>query len=533
MKPLFERAFSFTPFLRFTILALPLALGVWGLPTAPVATWRAKMEPQLATQAALNPEEEQEFLIFLEAQADLSGAANLTTQKEKGAYVYQRLNEVAAESQKPLLTALRMWGVEARPFWVVNAIWARGNGHILQRIAERPEVARLFANPSVRLDMPRESNPLEKAAATESGVGIEWNLLRVNADDVWAAGYTGQGVVIGGQDTGYDWEHPALKNHYRGWDGSHADHNYNWHDAIHQDNLHTLPGNRCGYDVAYPCDDNGHGTHTMGIALGDDGNGNRIGMAPGARWIGCRNMEQGWGTPASYIECYQWFLAPTDLNGANPDPSKAPQVINNSWGCPETEGCTEPDILLAAVQNVRAAGILTVHSAGNGGPACETVAEPAAIYDESLTVGDTDANDQVSQTSSRGPVTVDGSGRLKPDVSAPGSNIRSSLPGGLYGEKSGTSMAAPHVSGLAALLISAWTQLAGQVDLLESLITHSALPLTTSENCGGTAGRVPNHVYGWGRIDAWSAYLQVQFLRSEHHAFIPLAARAKVFANPP
>ncbi len=205
----------------------------------------------------------------------------------------------------------------------------------------------------------------------------------MHAPDVWAQGFTGQGAVVGGQDTGYQWDHPALINQYRGWNGTTADHNYNWHDAIHSG------GGVCGANSPEPCDDSGHGTHTMGTMVGDDGAGNQIGMAPGARWIGCRNMDQGNGTPATYSECYQWFIAPTDLNDLNPDPSKAPDVINNSWSCPLSEGCTDPNVLLADVEAVRAAGILTVHSAGNSGPTCSTVDTPAAIYDASFTVGAT------------------------------------------------------------------------------------------------------------------------------------------------
>ncbi len=152
---------------------------------------------------------------------------------------------------------------------------------------------------------------------------------------MWAAGYTGQGAVIGGQDTGYDWDHPALKNQYRGWNGASADHDYNWHDAIH------VTGSICGANSPEPCDDDDHGTHTMGTMVGDDGLGNQIGMAPGARWIGCRNMNDGVGTPATYTECYEWFIAPYPVGGTpdQGDPSKAPDVINNSWGCPPSEGC--------------------------------------------------------------------------------------------------------------------------------------------------------------------------------------------------
>jgi subtilisin family serine protease len=245
----------------------------------------------------------------------------------------------------------------------------------------------------------------------------------------------------------------------------------------------------------------------MGTMVGDDGGDNKTGMAPGARWIGCRNMDRGVGTPATYAECYQWFIAPTDLNDENPRPDLAPDVINNSWGCPPSEGCTEPDVLLAVVDNVRAAGILSVHSAGNEGfLGCGSVSTPGAIYDSSFTVGNTNNSDSIAGSSSRGPVLVDGSGRPKPDISAPGTGIRSSVPGTSYLSMSGTSMAGPHVAGLAALLISANPELAGQVDALENLIKESALQLTSSESCGSTADKVPNNTYGWGRIDAWAAY---------------------------
>ncbi len=186
--------------------------------------------------------------------------------------------------------------------------------------------------------------------------------------------------------------------------------------------------NPCGSDSPEPCDDFGHGTHTMGTMVGDDGGSNKIGMAPGARWIGCRNMDGGKGTPATYSECYQWFIAPTRIDGSDPNPAMAPDVINNSWGCPPSEGCN-PNSLLIPVQNLVAAGIVTAHSAGNSGSSCSSVSDPAAIYDESFTVGATDSSDNIAGFSSRGPVTVDGSNRPKPDVSAPGDNVRSSVPG--------------------------------------------------------------------------------------------------------
>jgi subtilisin family serine protease len=312
----------------------------------------------------------------------------------------------------------------------------------------------------------------------------------------WSAGVTGQGVVVGGQDTGYQWTHPALKNHYRGWNGVSADHNYNWHDAIHSG------GGVCGPDSPQPCDDTDHGTHTMGTMVGDDGGSNQIGMAPGAKWMGCRNMDQGVGAPSTYAECFQWFVAPTDLNDQNPDPSKAPDVINNSWGCPTSEGCNNPNVLRPVVENTRAAGIVVVVSAGNSGSGCGTVNTPAAIYDASFSVGSVNSQNNISSFSSRGPVTLDGSQRLKPDVSAPGENIRSSVPGG-YAFFSGTSMAGPHVVGLVALAISAQSCFRGDVDALEQYVKAHALARTTSQQCGGIPGSsIPNNTYGYGALAA-------------------------------
>ena len=458
--------------------------------------WPDKVDPLVLTDAAGG---EAEFLVLLREQADLSGTSLLETKLEKGEYVYRQLTEVAARTQGPILAELSALEVEHRPYWVANMIWVRGDFPVLTALASRRDVAHIYANPKVRLDEPRRDLVPQ---IVQSSDAIEWNIDRVRAPEVWAAGFTGQGITIGGQDTGYEWQHPALRDQYRGWDGASADHNYNWHDAIHQSD-----GNPCGQDSPEPCDDLGHGTHTMGIMVGDDpGHANQIGMAPGAKWIGCRSMDRSLGSPVTYSECYQWFIAPTDLNGMNPDPSQAPDVISNSWACPPKEGCDEPLILQQVVQSVRAAGILTVHAAGNRGPFCNSVNMPGAIYDASFTVGNTNFDDEIELSSSRGSVTIDGSGRLKPDVSAPGTSIRSSYLGGGYLEFSGTSMASPHVAGLAALLFSAQPELIGEVDQVENLIARTAVPLTSEQECGGVSGSViPNNTAGWGRIDALNA----------------------------
>ncbi len=446
-----------------------------------------------------------DILLILRDQADLSGAWDVSGREARLRYGYDTLRVTAQRSQAGIRRVLDSAGVNYRPFYLVNMIALRGDRDLVIRLAARPEIARVVANPKVRMSTPMpDSGPL----APQTVAGVEANVAYVRAPDVWALGYTGEGIVVAGQDTGYDWQHPALIAQYRGYDGVTVTHDYNWHDAIHEDDPSTSPGNPCGFDLAAPCDDIGHGTHTMGTIVGDDGAGNRVGMAPGARWIGCRNMDRGWGTPERYAECFQFFLAPYPLGGdpfQDGEPDLAPHVINNSWTCPPYEGC-DWETLQAVVENVRAAGILVVASAGNGGSSCSTVEHPPAIYGAALSVGATDNSGAIASFSSRGPVTVDGSGRLKPDLSAPGVGVRSSVPGAGYASFSGTSMAGPHVAGTAALLWSAVPHLLGDVDATEEAIARAARPRTTTEGCGGDGtGDVPNNVYGWGNLDVLAA----------------------------
>jgi serine protease AprX len=219
-------------------------------------------------------------------------------------------------------------------------------------------------------------------------------------------------------------------------------------------------------------------------------------------------MDQGNGTPATYLECFEFLLAPYPVNG-NPnqgDPTLAPDVTVNSWGCPPSEGCS-PNTLLAAVQAQRAAGIVTEMSAGNGGPGCSTVSDPAAIYDESFsTAALTTGTDTLAGFSSRGPVTVDGSNRVKPDIAAPGTGTRSctNTSDTGYTTASGTSMAGPHVAGAVALLLSAVPSLSGNPDAIEQRLADTAFRLSTAL-CSSTAGVYPNNLFGWGRLDILAA----------------------------
>lgn len=438
---------------------------------------------------------EVEVLVVLKARADLSATTARTARVQA---VVQALRATAAESQGDLLAFLEARGAEYRPYYVVNAVWVRAGQDLLGELARRPDVAAIAANPHVRgVDLGSEPVPAGAVAPGGAVASVEENLERINADDAWALGYTGEGIVVAGQDTGVAWQHPALVNQYRGWDGTAASHDYNWHDAVH------TGGGTCGADSPEPCDDyvSSHGTHTMGIMVGDDGS-TRVGVAPGAQWIACRNMDQGIGTPARYLECFEFFLAPYPV-GATPDqgdPTLAPHVVNNSWGCPPSEGCDAAAIALLeeAVEALRQAGIVVVASAGNSGSSCGTVSAPPALYQGSLTVGNFDhRTGAIAASSSRGPVTYGGLTYVKPDVTAPGTAIRSSVKGG-YASLSGTSMAAPHVAGAAALLLSAGPGLAGDVEAVEELLTRTA-EARLDEQCG-PAGP-PNNVWGWGIVD--------------------------------
>jgi subtilisin family serine protease len=470
---------------------------------------------------------ETDILVILEEQADLSAAEDLPMREERLRYVYDALRTTALRSQGALRAELDRAGVDYRSFYISNMIAVRSDRDLMTRLANRPEVARIVANPRVRL-APPEPDP--DAVRSQATAGVEWNVARVNADDVWELGYTGDGMVVAGQDTGYDWDHPALKDQYRGYNGVTATHDHNWHDAIRVNDPHTPSGNPCGFDLSEPCDDYGHGTHTMGTMVGDDGGGNQIGVAPGARWIGCRNMEEGWGTPATYAECFEFFLAPYPVGGdpfIQGEPLLAPHVINNSWTCPPREGC-DWDSLLAVVETVRAAGIVVVASAGNSGSSCGTMEDPPAIYDAAFAVGATGGSDHIAGFSARGPVTVDGSGQLKPDISAPGVGVRSSFPGTGYGSNSGTSMAGPHVAGTVALLWSAAPKLIGDVDATEWVIARTARPKTTTQGCGGDGvDDVPNNVYGWGIVDALDA-VQSALLEVEIAKRVDLPAELRV-----
>ncbi|MGC8874855.1 MAG: S8 family serine peptidase [Chloroflexia bacterium] len=464
------------------LLVAFLALAAWG------SLYATLGEPGFADDG---------FLIVLREQADLSPAYQISDRRTRLQFVYDRLRETALRTQRPLRAELDALGLPYRPYYLVNMIRVDGHRRWMAHFRNRPDVAEVRLNPNVRR-YPRFLALSSWIPEEDVPAGLEPNLEAVHADIAWELGVTGDGIVVAGQDTGYDWRHPLLRPHYRGWDGQTAHHDYNWHDAWDGSPEPVDP-------------DDQHGTHTMGIIVGDDGAGHRTGVAPGARWIGCRNMRRGLGNPGAYIECLEFFLAPYPIGGdpfRDGDVTYAPHLVNNSWGCPPFEGC-DPETLRLAVEAVRAAGILLVVSAGNDGPACGTIHTPPANYEGVLTVGATDNLAEIADFSSRGPA----GSTLKPDIAAPGVDILSTVPGGGYRSASGTSMAGPHVAGAVALLWSADPQLIGQFEATRDLLCRTARPIPVEQKCRsdrvvcacGDAFGVPNNVYGCGFLDVGAA----------------------------
>jgi subtilisin family serine protease len=312
--------------------------------------------------------------------------------------------------------------------------------------------------------------------------GVEWNIERIRAPEVWSTyGVRGEGIVVGTIDSGVQYDHPALVEQYRGnLGGGVFDHNYSWFD----------PYEVCGHGSNEPCDPQWHGTAAIGIMVGDDGGANQIGVAPGARFI---VAASNWST-VNLLADMEWMLAPTDLYGQNPRPELRPQVVNNSWG---QGGGTE--IFEPAVQAWIAAGIFPVFAAGNSGSDCRHVLSPAD-YSTTYAVGASDLEDSITWFSSRGP-TLDG--LIKPDITAPGASLRSSVPWDSYFSGFwGTSFSAPHVSGTVALMLSLNPELIGGVEEIRHLLDHSAID-ASDLSCGGELWR--NNVWGEGRLDAFDA----------------------------
>jgi subtilisin family serine protease len=419
-----------------------------------------------------------EFFVYLDERPDLAPATGISNRVSRAQFVYDQLTTTAAASQAEVRALLEAHGADFTPFWITNAILVQGDRTLLEQLAAHPDVTSIGPNETVPLIEPVASGPADNTIQA-----VEWGVANINADDVWADfGVTGVGIVVATIDTGVQFNHPALVNQYRGnLGGGSFDHNYNWHD----------PSAICSPGV--PCDNHGHGTHVTGTMVGDDGGSNQIGVAPGAKWIAAKGCEVSSCSQGALLSSGQWMVAPTDVNGNNPDPSKAPHVVNNSWG-----GGGGNNWYMDIVDAWVNAGIFPMFSNGNSGPSCGTAGSPGD-YPQSYGVGAYDINNNIAGFSSRGPSAFGG---IKPNISAPGVSVRSSLPTNSYGLFSGTSMASPHASGVVALVWSAASDLIGDISGTRSVLDTTARDVSDLQ-CGGSAGN--NNVWGEGRIDAHAA----------------------------
>ncbi|MEU5933947.1 S8 family serine peptidase [Micromonospora sp. NPDC047187] len=428
------------------------------------------------------------LFVVLRTQADLSdlpaAAPGRAGRDARAAEVYRRLVTTAEQSQGDLLRGLNRLRLDPVSYYLVNAVEVDGGPAVRAWLARRPEVARVLVSQRLR--------PLPAPAGQNRGTlpkptGPEWNIRQIGADRVWSQlRVTGTGIVVGSSDSGVDGAHPALRAGFRGGDDS-------WYDPWD--------------DTRSPTDQGGHGTHTVGSAVGRDG----IGVAPDAQWVGCVNLDRNLGSPAHYLDCLQFMLAPFPAGGdpfTDGRPERAPQVLTNSWGCPPIEGCDQR-VLRPATAALDAAGIFVVAAAGNTGPWCASIDDPPAPYPDVLTVGAVDAQRRVAEFSSRGPAPG-GSG--KPDVLAPGVKVVSAMPGGTYAALDGTSMATPQVAGVVALMWSANPALVGDVTRTRQILRDTATAATPtyrsdspSDACGA-----PSNVTGAGQVDAYAAVRAAQ-----------------------
>ena len=448
----------------------------------------AKVSPQSKITSALQDqfkkEEHVTYLVKFKDHLDTKAVAKKATDKAekqklsanstkllKRNMVVSELRATALESQaqvKEYLTKEKKSGAvkEIKDFYVVNGMAVTSTKKVMEKISTFAEVEKILPNETRQIIQPAKAKASSGAVldkeAQNSPSSIEWNIDRVGAPAVWEMGIDGAGTVIASIDTGVQWNHPALKEKYRGYDPQNPDspdHEFNWFDAT------------AGQSAPY--DDQGHGTHTVGTMVGSEPDGgNQIGVAPGAKWIAVKAFTADGGTDVDLLEAGEWILAPKDAEG-NPHPEMAPDVVNNSWG----GGAGLDEWYRDMVSAWRAAEIFPEFSAGNttlfnpGGPG--SIANPAN-YPESFATGATDINDQLGSFSLQGPSPYE---EIKPEIAAPGVNIRSSVPGGNYeGGWNGTSMAGPHVTAVAALLRQVDASLT--VDEIEEILMTTAVPLT-------------------------------------------------------
>jgi subtilisin family serine protease len=444
------------------------------LATAIVAAGGAPLSAAALTTAA--PADQVNVIVVLAVQADLASIRG-TNRRDRLTRVERALQSTATTHQRGLLTLLRARQAQHLvssivPLWVANEIKVTATPAVVGELAARSDVREI--RPELTLQAPPAS-AAGTPAATKSGAvsadqataaSAEAGIDRIDAPAVWDLGYQGGGVVVASLDTGVDATHPDLASRWRGGTNS-------WFDPN-------------GEHPTTPTDVSGHGTQTMGVIVGGNASGTTIGVAPQARWIAAKIFnDRGVATTTGIHQAFQWLLDPDN----DPATADAPNVVNNSWDDQSTACSAEfqPDLA-----GLRAAGILPVFAAGNAGPTAGSVNSPANLP-EALSVGGTDQSDVVDPSSSRGPSSCGQA--VAPTLTAPDTTVRTSDLFGGYVTATGSSLAAPHVAGALALMLSAAPDLSA--DQQQVALNQGAVDL-------GPAGPDPD--YGFGRIDVLAAY---------------------------
>ena len=419
-----------------------------------------------------NPKEYLSVIVCMADQADLNTATQGIMGRNKALRsrnVIRSLQATATKRQQDLISFLEKENslgnvAHYTSFWIFNGLALKATREVIKKIASRDDVDK------VTEDLPIASPVLLPSVLPQTDFPYTWNIEMIKAPEVWELGIDGSGVVVGIFDLGVAVNHPDLKSKYRGGDNS-------WFDPFGE---HDQP-----YDYE------GHGTHVTGIIVGGNAGGKYIGVAPGAKWIAARyHNDKGEGGRSSDMhKGFQWFMDPD----GDPDTNDAPDVVNNSWSFLLSPYCRRG--LQDDIRALRMAGIIPVFSAGNSVP-LPFIANSPGNYPETIAVGATGPFDIISFFSSRGPSNCDLS--IFPDITAPGIGILSSTLRGNHLSLSGTSMAAPHVTGTIALMLDANPNLS--MDDIETTLKETATPLGFSH---------PNNTYGWGRVDALEAVTAV------------------------
>lgn len=402
---------------------------------------------------------------------DLSPALSMDWEA-RGEYVVRALKLANQRAHAGAIRYLAARKLRHRAFLVGNLLYVYGGDRdAATTLAALPEVAAVRAPITIHLP------PLEVNEGPVVHGTTAWGLNDSNAPAFWSTFNTqGAGIVVANIDTGVQYNHPALVSSFNC--ASPTDTKC-WRD----------PSNICG--TAGACDNSGHGTHTMGtmIAADDASLPYVAGMAPKAKWIACKGCESNSCSEAALNTCADWILSPGG-SAAN-----RPHIVNNSWG-----GFGNDAWYRNKVEAWQAAGIFPAFSAGNSGPSCRTLGSPGD-YQQSFATAAHDATRAIAWFSSRGPSAYGYTPYTKPNISAPGVNILSTVPGNGWAAYSGTSMASPHTAGAVALLWSCNPALKGNISQTIELLQRNADPAQSAGSCGGPPNGEGNYTFGYGYLN--------------------------------